>query len=170
MYRLLKISRYLFVVLSFLFLFQAITNLSVIPIGKILDILGIGKGIFEIVKAILYLALFTFCVGLIFSLLNKFNLVKGVTKNTIILRLVARFFMAFIIFFPSWILYWLLGGVGVLGNEIKLGLESGKTFADLNQIPFLNIYLFWFILISVFVKPEIKPNFGLEKNEENGLV
>jgi hypothetical protein len=165
-----KIIKYFSAFLALVFLFQAITHYSIIPLERALNFLGIGRGIFQIVKAILYLSLIVIGVGAVLSFLNRKKIVKGVTKNTILLNMIVKAFMAFIIFFPAWISFWVLGGFGLFGEEVKTGIEHGKALADLNQISFLNLYIFWYLLITTFVKPEIDPKFGITKDEEGGWI
>lgn len=165
-----SIIKYCFVSLAFVFLFQAITHFSIIPLERALNFLGIGEGVFQIVIAIFYLTLIVVGVGVILSFLNRKKVVKGVTKNTIILNLIVKVFMMFIIFFPAWISFWFLGALGLFGEEVKIGIEHGKALADLNQVSFLNLYLFWYLLITAFIKPEIDPKFGVTKDEEGGYV
>lgn len=162
--------KYISIFFSIIFLIQAITGYSIIPLEKAIEFLGIGKGVLQLVIAILYIAIIIIGVGAILSFLNRKKVVKGVTKNTIILTLIVKAFMMFVIFFITGISFWLLGSLGLFGEEIKIAIKDGKTLADLNQVSFLNFYIFWYLLVTTFVKHEIYPEFGVTKDEKKGFV
>ncbi len=153
-----NIHRSISIILAIIFFLQAITHFSFIPLEKVLDFLGIGDGVFEIVMAIFYFALVIIGVSIVLSFLKHRKIVNRLTKNTIILNLISKIFIMFIIFFPTWISFQLLGYWGVFGEEIKVGLKYGKALSDLDQVTFLNLYLFWYFLITTFIKPEIDPS------------
>jgi hypothetical protein len=158
------------VTLAVIFLGQSFSGSVLIPIKPVLEFFGIGNGILDIVLLIVYVALLAVAAGFSLSLLNRFHIVTGLTKNNIILWLIVKAFMLFVIFFPTFISYFILGGTGLLGQDIKIGISNNKALSDLSQLPFLNLYLFWYLLVTAFIKPEIIPEWGIKKNEEAGLI
>ena len=96
-----KISRVITILLAVIFLLQSISNIKIIPIDYVLKVLGIGDNIYDISIAIIYLVALLFGISVILFILNKFKIVKGITRNKIILNMIVQFFMALIIFLPD---------------------------------------------------------------------
>ena len=146
-------------ILSLLFLLQSLQFINIIPLNPILQILGISNNI----KGIFYSLLVG--VGMIFVLTICASILKfsALKKNEIILNTIVSSFMLFITLLPAFFSYNILGGTGILGNTVKSHLG---TFPS-DPAVFLNLFLFWFLLIRSIIKPEIVPEWGLDKSELN---
>ena len=165
-----KISKIITILLAVIFLIQSVSNIKIIPLDYVLNILGIDDNIYDISMAIIYLVALLFVISVILFILNKFKIVKGITRNKIILNMIVQFFMALIIFLPAFASIFIFSGFGLFGEGVKIALKNGKTLSDINPIIFLNVYLFWYFIITTFFKPEIEPEFGLTEEEKEGLI
>jgi hypothetical protein len=149
------ITKIIPIILSVIFLFQTFTKVSIIPLDTVLKFFGIGNNVVDLVFTIFYLALFIVFLSILLSILNHFKIVKVSTKERLYLTLLVRVFMMFLIFFPTWISFSILGGTGLLGSDIYYMLGHTKTLSEVDQVTFMNLYLFWFFLINSFIKPQI---------------
>lgn len=150
--------RYVYILLALIFIVQAFTSLHIINVYFVLNYFGLANNIFDIVISVFYIAGFFVLLDALLTVSNKINIVKGRTKNKILLNIVVEFIKFFIIFFPAWITFSFLNG----------GLDL--TNLNGNMETFLNIYLSWFFIIKIFFRPEIAPDFGLTREEKDGVV
>lgn len=155
---LFKVERLIYVLLAIIFFVQIFLQKQLIDVYYFLNYFGLADNIFDIMMSLVYLVAIILLLGILFSFLNKINIVKGVTKNTIILKLITEYARFFIVFFPTWIMF----------SFFNRGLDLSSPNIDLAT--FLNIYLFWYLVSRVFFQPQIAPEFGLEKEEKDGLI
>jgi hypothetical protein len=154
-------SKYVLIILSLVFLSQAFSLFQIIDVYYVLEKIGLADNILDIVMGLVYLVGALIVSTLILTSLNKRGVVKGVTKNTIILRIVVGYVKFFLVFFPAWIIFGTF-----LNGEHGINLSN----QDINLESFLNTYLFCYLLITAFFRPKVDPEFGIKKNNQDGLV
>jgi hypothetical protein len=156
--RIEKIIKYIKIIASLFFLFQAITKIQIINIYPIIEFLGIPPDIVGIALLIMCLGVLAVVVGFFLSFLNKYGIVKGATRNRITLQIIVNWFFLFITFLPSFFFY-------------DIFINHSLDNRNLDTVSFLNVYLFFYFLISAyFGRGEIDAESGLTEKEKDGLI
>jgi len=130
--------KFLFLGIAFIFLFQAITEIYIIPIKKVLYFLGIPGNIFHIFLFLFILSFFIVIFEVIADVFYSIGLKKNVfliNKNRVYLHPERAFFTLFF----TLLTYFIFVIFRIMPENVT-------------QERILNLYVFYFIIINIFYK------------------
>lgn len=159
-----KIRKFLYLFLAVIFISQVIWGLKLIPLQPVLYFLGIKNNVFDLAIGLVYLTATLVVFIIVAYILNRLKIIRGETRNKIILNLITKCFMFIIILLPTSFT------TGLFSREAATILGNGGTVSDIDQTIVLGVYLFWFFLVNAFFVPQFDAKWGLNEEEKEGLV
>jgi membrane protease YdiL (CAAX protease family) len=159
-----KIRKHIYLLLAVVFISQVIWGIRLLPLQPVLNFFGIKNNVFDLAMGLVYLTAVLVVVVIVSYILNRYKIIKGETRNKVILNLIMKCFMLFIVLLPTSFT------VGLFSKEAAKILNNGGTVSDVDQIIVLGVYLFWFFLINAFFVPQVDAKWGLRREEEEGVI